>query len=194
MRCDRSSSFPLTWRRNGSAHGGMRCSVRRIVAGGRNYPTGGSGALRHSSPSERSGAGSALWGHRAGLRGTGRGRWARGGWVAASLRRDLAGSCLRSLGKGGQRGPVQGWMEGCSLRRSCVLLPLKGSSRPLLVTKSGRRASSLNFPRLIHPAVRGCEVTGEASLLQSAAQICGHARDCQTFRTRFLLLFTGLSA
>lgn len=82
---------------------GMRCSVRRIVAG-RNHPTGGRAVLPRVVPPEQPGAGPAVWGHRAGLRGPGRGRWAHGGPMAASLLRDLAGSCLPSSGRGGQRG------------------------------------------------------------------------------------------
>lgn len=87
---------------------------------------------------------------------------------------------LASQGPGGKLPPEfgQGWAEGLvqlvggagpgpdgglqPQSELCVCrCRLKDSSCPLLVTRSRRRASGLDFPRLIGPAARGCKVMGK---------------------------------
>lgn len=86
----RSTSTPLPSRRNGSAHGGMRCSVRRSEAGGMNHPTWGRGGPGPVAPLHRAAAAAA----RASPAGRGRGR------REARAERPGAGLAAPGVGRG----------------------------------------------------------------------------------------------
>lgn len=174
---------------------GMRCSVRRIVAG-RNHPTGGRAALRRVVPPEQPGDGPAVWGHRAGLRGPGWGRWRP---RFSGTRREAASRVRAGVGRGAgavSRGcwSGAGWRAAASVGAVCVPLPSEGFLLSPASDKKQAACFGFGFPEADRSCSERLQSDGEASLLQSAAQVCRHARDCQAFRMICLLLFMGLAA